>query len=221
MLPDWFAHEMGAQTLMVGEIVRGLPQSSYVFSFVAQYPDRPGMLALIASAVGACGGSIGDIDVLESTGTRIVREIDVSARDSEHAQEIVRRVRALRGVTVTAASDRVFRKHLGGKIEIRNKVPVTSLRDLSAVYTPGVARVCLAIERDHAAAYSLTTKGNTVAVVSDGTAVLGLGDIGPHAAMPVMEGKAMLFKTFGGVDAWPICLDTKDPDEIVAIVKAI
>jgi malate dehydrogenase (oxaloacetate-decarboxylating) len=206
---------------MARETTRTLPQSSYIFSFVAQYPDRPGMLALIASAVGDCGGSIGDVDVLHSTGQRIIREIDVAARDSEHAQEIIRRVQALRGVTVTAASDRVFRKHLGGKIEIRNKVPVTSLRDLSVVYTPGVARVCRAIERDHSAAYSLTSKGNTVAVVSDGTAVLGLGDIGPHAAMPVMEGKAMLFKAFAGVDAWPICLATKDPDEIVAIVKAI
>ena len=206
---------------MAREIVRNQSQSSYIFSFVAQYPDRPGMLALIASAVGDCGGSIGDIDVLHSTGQRIIREIDVAARDSDHAQEIIKRVRALRGVTVTAASDRVFRKHLGGKIEIRNKVPVTSLRDLSVVYTPGVARVCRAIERDRSAAQSLTSKGNTVAVVSDGTAVLGLGDIGPYAAMPVMEGKAMLFKAFGGVDAWPICLDTKDPDEIVAIVKAI
>ncbi|MCL4243204.1 MAG: NAD-dependent malic enzyme, partial [Dehalococcoidia bacterium] len=122
---------------------------------------------------------------------------------------------------IKSATDRVFRSHRGGKIEVRNKVPVGTLRDLSTVYTPGVARVCLAIEKDPAAAYSLTTKGNSVAVVTDGTAVLGLGDIGPAAAMPVMEGKSMLFKAFGGVDAWPICLDTKDPDEIVAIVKAI
>src|SRR5207253_4819484 len=109
----------------------------------------------------------------------------------------------------------------GGKIEIRNKVPVTSRRDLSVVYTPGVARVCQAIDRDPESAWSLTIKGNTVAVVSDGTAILGLGDLGPKAAMPVMEGKAMLFKAFGGVDAWPICLDTKDPNAIVAAVEAI
>jgi len=179
------------------------------------------MLARIAAAVGDCGGSIGEVDVLASTNRRIVREIDVTARDADQAREIIRRVKALRGVTVTAASDEVFRKHIGGKIEVRNKVPVTSLRDLSVVYTPGVAHVCRAIERDPSAAYSLTTKRNTVAVVSDGTAVLGLGDIGPRAAMPVMEGKAMLFKGFGGVDAWPICLDTKDPDEIVRTVKAI
>jgi len=206
---------------MARETARRLPPASYTFTFVAQYADKPGMLARIAAAVGDCGGSLGDIDVLESTGRRIVREIDVAARDSEHAAQILRAVRAIRGVRVTSASDAVFRQHLGGKIEIRNKVPVQSMRDLSVVYTPGVARVCLAIEREPDAAFSLTTKANTVAVVSDGTAVLGLGDIGPKAAMPVMEGKAMLFKAFGGVDAWPICLDTKETDQIVAAVKAI
>jgi malate dehydrogenase (oxaloacetate-decarboxylating) len=179
------------------------------------------MLATIASAVAECGGSIGEIDVIRSTSRTILREFHVSAHDAGHAREILARVKALPGVAVKSASDRVFRSHRGGKIEVRNKVPVATLRDLSTVYTPGVARVCLAIEKDPAAAYSLTTKGNSVAVVTDGTAVLGLGDIGPAAAMPVMEGKSMLFKTFGGVDAWPICLDTKDPDEIVAIVKAI
>ncbi|MBE0608190.1 MAG: NAD-dependent malic enzyme, partial [Dehalococcoidia bacterium] len=179
------------------------------------------MLASIASAVAECDGSIGEIDVIRSTSRTILREFHVSAHDSGHAGEIIAHVKALPGVTVKGATDRVFRSHQGGKIEVRNKVPVATLRDLSTVYTPGVARVCLAIEKDPAAAYSLTTKGNSVAVVTDGTAVLGLGDIGPAAAMPVMEGKSMLFKAFGGVDAWPICLDTKDPDEIVAIVKAI
>ncbi len=197
------------------------PIATYTFSFQAQYPDRPGMLALIASAVADCGGSIGDIDVVRATRRTIVRDISVSARDSDHAREILDHVRALPAVTIKSAADRVFLSHRGGKIEIRNKVPVASRRDLSVVYTPGVARVCLAIEKDPSAAYSLTIKGNTVAVVTDGSAVLGLGDLGPKAAMPVMEGKAMLFKTFGGVDAWPICLDTQDPDEIVAIVKAI
>ncbi|MHB8376192.1 MAG: malic enzyme-like NAD(P)-binding protein [Dehalococcoidia bacterium] len=195
--------------------------ATYTFSFQAQYPNKPGMLARIAAAVGDCGGNIGDIDVVRSTGTMMLREISVQARDSDHAQEIVEHVKATRGVTVRSVQDRVFLSHKGGKIEIRNKVPVTSRRDLSVVYTPGVARVCLAIDREPDAVWSLTIKGNTVAVVTDGTAILGLGDLGPRAAMPVMEGKAMLFKTFGGVDAWPICLDTKDPDEIVAITKAI
>ena len=118
-------------------------------------------------------------------------------------------------------TDRTFTLHVGGKIEIRNKSPLKTRDDLSMAYTPGVARVCRAIAEDPDKAFQHTIKRNTVAVVSDGTAVLGLGDIGPQAAMPVMEGKAMLFKEFGGVDAFPVCLDTRDPDEIVAVVRAI
>jgi len=198
-----------------------LPAATYTFSIQAQYANKPGMLAQIASAVGDQGGNIGDIDVVRSSGSTIVREISVSARDSDHARHIVDHVKAVKGVSIKSVADRVFLSHRGGKIEIRNKVPVTSRRDLSVVYTPGVARVCLAIDKDPETAWSMTIKGNTVAVVSDGTAILGLGDLGPEAAMPVMEGKAMLFKAFGGVDAWPICLNTKDPDEIVEITKAI
>jgi|CXWL01.1.fsa_nt_gi malate dehydrogenase (oxaloacetate-decarboxylating) len=204
-----------------GSRANELPAATYMFSIQAQYPNKPGMLAQIATAVGDCGGSIGDIDVVRTTESTIVREISVSARDSDHALEIVEHVKKVKGVQIKSVADRVFMSHKGGKIEIRNKVPVTSRRDLSVVYTPGVARVCLAIDKDPEAAYSMTIKGNTVAIVSDGTAILGLGDLGPLAAMPVMEGKAMLFKAFGGVDAWPICLDTKDQDEIVNIVKAI
>jgi malate dehydrogenase (oxaloacetate-decarboxylating) len=198
-----------------------LPAATYTFSLQAQYPNRPGMLGAIAAAVGEKGGNIGDIDVVRTTESTIVREISIHARDSDHAREIVDHVKHVKGVQIRSVADRVFLSHRNGKIEIRNKVPVTSRRDLSVVYTPGVARVCLAIDKDPDAAWSLTIKGNTVAVVSDGTAILGLGDLGPKAAMPVMEGKAMLFKAFGGVDAWPICLDTKDQDEIVQIVKAI
>ena len=204
-----------------GTRANDIPAATYTFSLQAQYPNQPGMLAQIATAVGECGGNIGDIDVVRSSGKTIVREISVSARDSDHAREIVEHVRAVKGVSIKSVADRVFLSHRGGKIEIRNKVPVTSRRDLSVVYTPGVARVCLAIDKDPEAVYSLTIKGNAVAIVSDGTAILGLGDLGPEAAMPVMEGKAMLFKAFGGVDAWPICLATKDQDEIVNIVKAI
>lgn len=206
---------------MSRESTRRQPAAAYAFSFQAQYPDQPGMLARIAAAVAEAGGSLGDIDVVRSTRRSILREFNVSAHDSDHARQVLASVRKLSGVTVRRATDRVFRSHQGGKIEIRNKVPVATLRDMSTVYTPGVARVCLAIERDPDAAYELTTKANTVAVVTDGTAVLGLGDLGPRAAMPVMEGKAMLFKAFGGVDAWPICLDTRDPGEIVSVVKAI
>ena len=153
-------------------------------------------------------------------GTKI-RDVTVDASDADHLDRIVESVRATEGVEVERVSDRTFLMHLGGKIEMRSKVPVKTRDDLSMAYTPGVARICMAIHADRDSAWNLTIKQNTVAVVSDGTAVLGLGDIGPEAAMPVMEGKALLFKEFGGVDAWPLCLDTKDTDEIVAIVKGI
>src|SRR6059036_187004 len=145
----------------------------------------------------------------------------VKARDSIHAQQIVSRLRHVAGVRIGHVSDRTFLMHLGGKIEVRNKIPIRTRDDLSMAYTPGVARVCLAIRDDRQRAFSLTIKQNTVAVVTDGTAVLGLGDIGPEAALPVMEGKAMLFKEFAGVDAFPICLDTRDPEEIVQAVRLI
>src|SRR4029077_16911546 len=143
------------------------------------------------------------------------RDITVKARDSVHAQQIVSRLRRVSGIRVGPISDRTFQMHLGGKIEIRNKVAIRTRDDLSMAYTPGVARVCLAIRDDRQRAFSLTIKHNTVAVVTDGTAVLGLGDIGPQAALPVMEGKALLFKEFAGVDAFPICLDVHGADEIV------
>ena len=134
---------------------------------------------------------------------------------------IVEACRDVAGVEVEHVSDRTFLLHLGGKIQMNSNSPVKTRDDLSMAYTPGVARVCRAIADDPESVWNLTIKRNTVAVVTDGSAVLGLGDIGPEAAMPVMEGKALLFKEFGGIDAWPICLDTKDPDEIVATVEAI
>ncbi|MEX0785281.1 MAG: malic enzyme-like NAD(P)-binding protein [Dehalococcoidia bacterium] len=179
------------------------------------------MLGLIASAIGDSGGDIGAVDLVRTNPTTIVRDITVGARDSDHGRCIVDEMKKLKGVTIRSLSDPTFLLHAGGKIEIRNKVAVASRADLSRVYTPGVARVCMAIHDKPDSAWSLTIKKNTVAVVTDGTAVLGLGDIGPLAALPVMEGKAMLFKEFGGVDAWPICLDTKDTDEIVNTVKYI
>ena len=168
------------------------------------------MLGRVAMAIGDAGGDIGAVDLVESTRERIVRDITIKARDSVHGQQIVNRLQALAGVRVVNISDRTFLMHLGGKIEIHNKAPIRTRDDLSMAYTPGVARVCLAIRDDRQRAFSLTIKHNTVAVVTDGTAVLGLGDIGPEAALPVMEGKAMLFKEFAGVDAFPICLATKD-----------
>jgi malate dehydrogenase (oxaloacetate-decarboxylating) len=150
-----------------------------------------------------------------------VRDVTVLANDAVHLEEIAGAMRAVEGVEVEHVSDRTFLAHLGGKIEIQGKIPLKTRDDLSMAYTPGVARISSAIAEDPAKAWNLTIKQNTVAVVSDGTAVLGLGDIGPEAAMPVMEGKALLFKEFAGIDAWPLCLATKDVDEIVAVVKAI
>jgi malate dehydrogenase (oxaloacetate-decarboxylating) len=197
------------------------PSASYSVTLRVKILNKPGMLGELTTAIGRMGGDIGAIDIVNVNSSSMVRDITVSAASSEHAKEIVEAVKLLEGIEVVNVSDRTFLMHLGGKIEVVSKTPLKTRTDLSMAYTPGVARVCEAIHRDPDKVFTLTVKRNTVAVVTDGTAVLGLGDIGPAAAMPVMEGKVMLFKEFGGVDAWPICLDTKDTDEIVRIVKAI
>jgi malate dehydrogenase (oxaloacetate-decarboxylating) len=175
----------------------------------------------IATAIGDSGGDIVAIDVTRASKTTTTRDITVNVTDSNQTDEIVSKLKSLKGVKVINVSDQTFLMHLGGKIETNPKIPIKNRDDLSRVYTPGVARVCLAIHEDPAKAHSLTIKRNTVAVVSDGSAVLGLGNIGPEAAMPVMEGKAMLFKQMADVDAFPICLDTQDTEEIIRTVKAI
>lgn len=175
----------------------------------------------ILSSISAAGGDIVAIDVIKVSKTRTVRDITVNVYDQAHAQQVVDIVSRLAGVKLINVSDRTFLVHLGGKLEVQPKMPIKNREELSRVYTPGVARVCQAIAEDPAKAFSLTIKRNTVAVISDGTAVLGLGDVGPYAAMPVMEGKAMLFKQLAGIDAFPICLDTKDTEEIIRIIKAI
>ncbi len=177
--------------------------------------------AKVATIVGQAGGDIIGVDVIRSNKETMVRDMTINVANRDHGQKIATVLGDEPGIRVKHISDRTFLVHLGGKIEVTPKLQVKNRDDLSRVYTPHVARVCEAIHQDPSKAYQLTIKRNTVAVVSDGTAVLGLGDIGPAAAMPVMEGKAMLFKQFAGVDAFPICLDTKDPDEIVSIVKAI
>ena len=179
------------------------------------------MLGRVTTAIGQAGGDIGAIDIVSAGRDAMVRDVSVDAASNEHGAKIVEAVRDIDGVEVINVSDRTFLMHLGGKIEVVSKAPLKTRADLSMAYTPGVARVCEAIHRDPEKAFTLTIKRNTVAVVTDGTAVLGLGDIGPAAAMPVMEGKAMLFKEFGRVDAFPVCLSTKDPDEIVRTVKLI
>ncbi|HYW29729.1 MAG TPA: NAD-dependent malic enzyme [Gaiellales bacterium] len=197
------------------------PSASYSLTMRVEIPSEPGSFALVAAAVAEAAGDMGAIDLVRVSKEYTVRDITCSASDAEHGQRIVDAVRGVPGVHLVNVSDRTFLMHLGGKIEVHNKVPVKTRDDLSMAYTPGVARVCLAIASDREKVRSLTIKQNTVAVVTDGTAVLGLGDIGPEAAMPVMEGKAMLFKEFAGIDAWPIALNTKDTDEIITIVKAL
>lgn len=201
--------------------MRTTPSPSYSITIRIEIISQVGMFGKIATAIGEAGGDIGAVDIVRVGKGTIVRDFTVNARNDEHEKAIVDAVRNIEGVRVIHVTDRTFLQHHGGKIEIHNKVPVKNRNDLSRVYTPGVARVCTAIYKDKAKAYRFTIKRNSVAIVTDGSAVLGLGDIGPEAALPVMEGKAMLFKEFANVDAFPICLSTKDPDEIVRTVKNI
>jgi malate dehydrogenase (oxaloacetate-decarboxylating) len=195
--------------------------AQYSLTIRVAIQHRPGMLGQVASAIGQAGGTIGAVDLVEIENGHTVRDITVDASGPDHWPTIVDAINAVPEATVIDTTDRTFLMHVGGKIEQHLKHPLKTRDDLSMAYTPGVARVCEAIRDDPDKAFQYTIKRNTVAVVSDGTAVLGLGDIGPRAAMPVMEGKAMLFKEFAEVDAFPICLDTKEPDEIVAAVRAI
>ncbi len=197
------------------------PTASHSLTIRLEIQNQPGMLGKVTSAIGKAGGDIGAIDLVEVRKKTIIRDLTFKASDERHGQQVVERLKAIEGIKVVHVSDRTFLMHLGGKIEIKGKIPVKTRDDLSMAYTPGVARVCMAIHHDPEKAYTLTVKQNSVAVVTDGTAVLGLGDIGPNGAQPVMEGKALIFKEFAGVDAWPLCLATKDVDEIVTIVKAI
>ena len=182
-------------------------------------PDDQRAIGRIATAIGEAGGTVTALDIVESEAARLVVDLTANARDSDHTAELSEAVDALPGVTVRNVSDRTFLLHLGGKLEVRLKVPLRTRAQLSMAYTPGVARVSMELARRPEAARNLTVKGNAVAIVTDGSAVLGLGDIGPVAALPVMEGKAALLKRFAGVDGWPICLDSSDTDEIVRAVE--
>ena len=197
------------------------PSASFSATLRVRLENRPGSFARLAETIGEAGGLLGAIDLVRVEAGTKVRDVTVLAGNAEHMDRIAEAVRLLPGIEVVDVSDRTFLMHLGGKIEIALKAPLKTRDDLSMAYTPGVARVSSAIAADPDKVWNLTIKQNTVAVVSDGTAVLGLGDIGPEGALPVMEGKAMLFKEFGGVDAFPICLSTTDADEIVEVVKAI
>src|SRR5574341_285508 len=195
--------------------------ASYSITMRVEIQNRIGMLGKVMSAIGKAGGDVGAVDIAGFGRDTVIRDITVNARDESHEKQIASAVGKLPGVKVVNVSDRTFLMHLGGKITVNAKAPIKTRSVLSMVYTPGVARVCMAIHEDPSKAHQLTIKKNAVAVMTDGSAVLGLGNIGPAAALPVMEGKAALFKEFAGVDAFPVCLDTQDPDEIVRTAKAL
>lgn len=197
------------------------PNPSYSVAIRFQVPNHPGMLTSVIQAVSELGGNLGQIDLIEQTRDRSIRDMNVDASSEDHAESIVEAVKALPDVKVLSVFDRTFALHRGGKITVNSRMPLERQADLAMAYTPGVGRVCKAIAEDPNKVYELTIKQNMVAIVTDGSAVLGLGNLGPEASMPVMEGKAMLFKEFGDVDAFPICLATQDTDEIVETVKRI
>src|SRR6478609_3020925 len=200
---------------------RAATSASYSITMRLNTDVDPAVVGRIATAIAAEGGIVTALDVAESRHDRLVVDVTCSATNSEHADEVVAKVRDLDGVTVHKVSDRTFLLHIGGKIEVHSKVPLRTRDDLSMAYTPGVGRVSLALAEHPEDVPRLTIKGNSVAVVTDGSAVLGLGNIGPGAALPVMEGKAALFKRFANIDAWPICLASQDTDEIVRAVEMI
>ena len=195
------------------------PNSSFSLTMRLQIPNRTGMMAEITQAIASVGGNLGQIDLISSDRSSMTRDITVDAASSEHALQIAEAVKTLSNIKLLNLYDRTFYIHRGGKIHIENNIPIESQADLAMAYTPGVGRICREIHDKPEQVYNLTIKHNTVAIVTDGSAVLGLGNLGPEASLPVMEGKAMLLKGFAGVDAFPICLDTQDTDEIIQTVK--
>ncbi len=197
------------------------PYSNYRLTVRLELANTPGIFAKVAALLAEEQANLGAVDLVSATKTRMVRDITFDVQSEEHGEKVVARLGELPDVTVLSASDRIFLLHLGGKIRVSSKLPVTTRNVLSMVYTPGVGRVSRAIAQDKSKVYTFTSKSNSVAVVSDGSAVLGLGNLGPEAALPVLEGKVMLFKELAGIDAWPICVSSQDPDEIVRIVQGI
>jgi len=202
-------------------MVKLTPNPSFSLTIRVALPNQPGMLARVTSAIASVGGNFGQIDLIEQTRATTIRDITVDAYSLEHNEEIVQAVKELPDIKVIDVYDRTFNLHRGGKISVISKISLKRQSDLAMAYTPGVARICTAIANDPQQVYNLTIKNNTVAIVTDGSAVLGLGNLGPAAALPVMEGKAMLFKEFAGIDAFPICLNTQDTEEIIRTVQNI
>ncbi|AFY87484.1 malic enzyme-like NAD(P)-binding protein [Chroococcidiopsis thermalis] len=202
-------------------MIDSTPNPSFSLTLRLQIPNRVGMLASVTQAIASCGGTLGQIDLVERTRSQAIRDLSVDAYSTAQAEAIVQAVRALPEIEVINVYDRTFNLHRGGKISVNSRIPLKSQDDLAMAYTPGVGRVCLAIARDPEQVYSLTIKQNTVAIVTDGSAVLELGNLGAAGALPVMEGKATIFKEFAGINAFPICLATQDTQAIIATVKKI
>ncbi len=197
------------------------PNPSFSLTIRLEVPNRAGMLANVTQAIASVGGNLGEITLVERTRKISTRDISIDAASTEHAEQIVQAVKALPDIKTIDVYDRTFNLHRGGKIHMQSKLALHNQGDLAMAYTPGVGRICNAIAKDPEQVYSLTIKSNTVAIVTDGSAVLGLGNLGAEAALPVMEGKAMLFKEFAGIDAFPICLANQDTDTIIETVKNI
>lgn len=197
------------------------PYANYRLTVRLELKNRPGMFAKVADLLAEEDANLGSVDIVSAGADQLVRDITFDVHNEEHGQRIVKRLAGIPDVHVVSASDPIFVAHRGGKIRVQGTLPLTGRNALSTVYTPGVGRVSQAIARDKSKVFAYTIKGNSVAIVTDGSAVLGLGNLGPEAALPVMEGKSMLFKEFAGIDAWPICLGTQDPDGIVSAVQAI
>ena len=197
------------------------PNSSFSLTLHLKIPNQAGMLAQVTRAIAEARGNVGDIGLVSRTRQTVVRTVNVDASSEEHAESIIKGICSLNDIEVLEICDRTFAFHEGGKISVESRLPLNHHDDLAMAYTPGVGRICTEIARNPERVYDLTVKGNTIAIVTDGSAVLGLGNLGPEAALPVMEGKALLFKEFGGLDAFPICLNTQDTDAIVETVKHI
>ncbi len=183
--------------------------------------NKPGVFAQVVKVIAKGNANLGAVDIVEVTPHKVIRDVTFDVASDEHGQRIIDALNKLENIKVVSFSDPIFLLHLGGKIHIQNKVPLKTRNQLSMAYTPGVAKVCMAIAQEHSKVNTLTIKSNSIAVVTDGSAILGLGNLGPEAALPVMEGKAMLFKEFADIDAWPICLATQDVEEIIETVKNI
>ncbi len=197
------------------------PYSNYRLTVRLELANKPGVFSRLVALLAEEQANLGAVDLVSATKVCLVRDVTFDAQSEAHGEHVLARLHALPEVKVISASDRIFLLHLGGKIRVEGKLPVSTRNVLSMVYTPGVGRVASAIARDKSKVYAFTSKNNSVAVVTDGSAVLGLGNLGPEAALPVMEGKVMLFKELAGIDAWPVCLGTQDPDDIVRIVQGI